>query len=401
MYCTTLFFRKRIYRCLSFLLVVSLLLQTFPSTRSGYSSFPQEREVWDETLISWLRRKWSRRRYHRHTLVGRLHFLKRRGMILFCRLGLTAALLIWSGWPQRQPLSWALLSLPLVDALLSVLPLYWPRALKVRAYPHLVRGTRHLYRLALMALFSAGLSPQRNVGGLPWVMGGCVEVADGAWVRGEIMEDGTWRLEMEGRFIFTYKPHSFFEERILLVLMRQWRTPQSTPKRPFLRQEWLAEWFGTHQELISRWQRYVHEGGLQKLSGEYDGWVLTREMCQAIMEIWAPNFWLSAGQVRERLLTEGHIASVEDLSLKSIYQVARDTGFAEVRRLLHRIFKFTPDGPQWRDEVLLDRLFELNGEGWTDFGRLRIGYVSDTKKRNRPVGRLRLREMKRRRVLNN
>ena len=112
--------------------------------------------------------------------------------------------------------------------------------------------------------------------------------------------------------------------------------------------------------MISRWQRYAREGGLQKLSGEHDGWVVTPETGQAILEIWAPNFWLSASQVRERLLAEGHIASAEDISLTSIRRVAQDTGFAEVRRLLRQIFKFTPDGPQWRDKVLLDRLFELN-----------------------------------------
>jgi transposase-like protein len=210
-----------------------------------------------------------------------------------------------------------------------------------------------------MVLVSVGLSLQGSVGGL-WLMGGCVKMADGAWARGEVMEDGTWRLEMEGPFILTYKPRNSFEERILLVLMRRWRTSQSPPGHSFLRQEWLAEWFDTHQELISRWQRYAREGGLQKLSGEHDRWVRTPEMSQAILDIWVPGFWLSAGQVRERLLAEGHIARVEEVSLKSIHQVARDTGFAEVRRLLRQIFKLTPDGPQWRDKVLLDRLFELN-----------------------------------------
>jgi len=280
-------------------------------------------------------------------------------MVLLCRQSLMAALLIWSDWTQRQPLSWALLSLPLADTLLCVLPLYWPRVLKVRVYPHLVRGTHRLYRLALIALVSAVLSPQGSIGGL-WMVGSCIKKADGAWARGEIMEDGAWRLEMEGHFIFTWKPCGFFEEHLLLVLMRQWRTPESTANRPFLRQEWLAEWFGTHQELISRWQRYAREGGLQKLSGEHDRWVRTPEMSQAVLGIWVPSFWLSASQVRERLLAQGHIARVEEVSLKSIHQVARDTGFAEVRRLLGQTFKFTSDGPQWRDKVLLDRLFELN-----------------------------------------
>ena len=42
-------------------------------------------------------------------------------------------------------------------------------------------------------------------------------------------------------FIFSYKLRNAFEERILLFFFRQIRTPESTLKRPFLRQEWLAE----------------------------------------------------------------------------------------------------------------------------------------------------------------
>ena len=351
MHCTTRHVQKRIaYRCFCLLLLVSLLFHAF--------NLPQEREVWDEAWVPRLRRRQSCRRYC-HSSVGHLRFLKRRGVVLLCRLSLMAALLMWSGWPQRQPCSWALLSLPLADAGMALLPLYRPEVLKVRAYPHLIHGLHNLYCLALATLFSRGLLSKGHSQGL-WMMGSCIEVADGAWARGEIEKDGTWRLEMEGHFILTWKPCSLFEERILLVLMRQLRTPQSTPKRPFLRQEWLAEWFGSKQELISRWQRYVREGGLEKLKGECDGWVLTPEICQAILDIWVPNFWLSASQVRERLLAEGHITHAQDVSLKSIYRVARETGFAEVRRLLRQIFKFSADGPQWRDQVLLDRLFELN-----------------------------------------
>jgi len=360
MYCTTLLFQKRIvYRCFCLLLLISLLFHAFPWTRSGHSSLSQEQEVWDEALVSWLRRRGSRRRYRRHTVVGRLRFLKRRGVVLLCRLGLLAGLLVWSGWPQRWPLSWALLSLPLADALLSLLPLFWPRVLKAQIYPYLVCGAHDLYLVALMVLFSEGLlRPRDGHGAL--LVGSCVRVADGAWARGEIEEDGTWRLELEGKFIFTWKPRNFFEERVLLVIFRHFYAPLSTPKRPFLRQEWLAEWFGSHQELISRWQRYVRQGGLDQLKGEYESWILTSEIGQAILDIWVPNFWLSARRVRERLLAEGHIARVKDISLQSIYEVARETGFAEVRRLLRQIFEFTADGPQWRDQVLLDRLFELN-----------------------------------------
>jgi transposase-like protein len=359
MYCTILHLHKRItYRCVSLLLLASLLLYPF--------SLAQTHEIWHEELVSWPSKRWSRRRCRR-TTFRRFHVLGRWGLILLCRLGLMAALLLWSGWPQRQFLSWTLLSLPLLDALLFLLPLYRPGVLKSPAYLPLARGVHNVYRLVLLALFALGVSRHTidEFGALgrwasPLMMGSCLKTADGARARGDILEDGTWWLEMEGHIIFTYKPRNFFEERILLFLLRQMRTPQSTAKRPFLRQEWLAEWFGTKQELISRWQKYVHEGGLQKLNGEKEGWVLKPELCQSILDIWVPNFWLSAQEVRERLLAGGQIAKVEDISLESIYHAARETGFAEVRRLLRQSFTFTADGPQWKDRVLVERLFELN-----------------------------------------
>jgi transposase-like protein len=358
MYCTTLHFQKRItYRCLSLLLLASLLLYPL--------SLAQTHEVWHEELVTWPTRGWSRHR--QRIVVRRFGFLGRWSLILLGRLGLMAGLLWWSGWPQRQFFSWGLLSLPLVDAILFLLPLYRPGVLKKPAYLPLAHGVHEVYRLALVVSFGQGLSfhawgESRALGrlGCPLLMGGCLKMADGARAWGGILEDGTWWLEMEGRFLFTWKPRNFFEERILLVLLRQVRTPESTAKRPFLRQEWLAEWFGTHQELISRWQRYVRQGGLQQLNGENEGWVLKPELCQAILDIWVPNFWLSAEEVRERLLAAGHIATIETLSLSSIYRAAQETGFAEVRRLLRQIFTFTTDGPQWKDKVLVERLFELN-----------------------------------------
>jgi len=348
---TTLHVEKRIvYRGLCLLVLIALL--TYSCTLS------RDPAVWDEELVSWGSKRRIRGRC-RAVLAGRLQIVNRRMRVMLCRVGLMSVLLMWSGWVEHWPRGWWLLSLPLTDALLSILPLYWPQVLKVRAYRVSVRGIHRLYGLTLGILWVTGVWAQRK-GSAAWVIGGCVQAADGAWAYGEIEEDGTWRLEMEGHIIIRWKPQNEFEKRVLLILFRQVRTPQSTPQRPFLRQEWLAEWFQTYQEWISRWQRYVRQGGLEKLKGEHEGWVLSPEMCCAILEIWVPNFWLSAKEVRERLLVAGHIASVEDISVACIYQAARESGFAEVRRLLRQILVFSTDGPQWRDNVLLERLLELN-----------------------------------------
>jgi bisphosphoglycerate-dependent phosphoglycerate mutase len=275
------------------------------------------------------------------------------------RMGFMTVLLVWSGWSEHWPWSWLLLSLPLTDALLSILPLYWPQVVKGRAYPDVVHGVHRLYGLTLGILFLSGLSGPGK-GRTAWAMGGCVQRAEGAWAEGEIEEDGTWRLEMAGHFIVRWKPRNEFEQRVLLMLFRQIRTPESTPQRPFLRQEWLAEWFQTYQEWISRWQGYVRHGGLEKLKGEHAAWVLTAEMRQAILETWVPSFWLTAQEVREQLLAAGHIAGVQDISTERIHEVAQESGFAQVRRLLRQILVLSADGPQWRDNVLVERLFELN-----------------------------------------
>ncbi|MEA3340616.1 MAG: hypothetical protein U9R15_11670, partial [Chloroflexota bacterium] len=371
MYCTALHLKNRVlYRSLSLILVIGLLLQ-------GLAPLLPEQEVWDERLFPLTRRRRYVRRRRRYRF-GIAHVLALRSSVLFCRLILVAALLVWSGvvgwstpphggWLECHPfdglrippLAWTLLGLPVIDLLLASLPLLRPDVLKVRAYPRMVQGLGAIYRFTVFALFWTGLFPE---GGSRWAMvvSSSIRTADGAWARGEIDEDGTWRLEMEGHIIFTYEPRDIFEERTLLVLFRQCRTPESTPNRPFLRQEWLAEWFGVHQELISRWQKYVREGGLEKLDGEHEGWVVTPEIQQAILDIWPSNFWLSAPRVRERLLAAGHISSLDDISVPSIHRVARETGFAEIRRVLREMFEFTADGPEWRDDVLVERVFELN-----------------------------------------
>ena len=355
MYCTTLQLKKRSwYRWLFLILSIGLLLQSLAPLQS--------QEMWDETLLPQARSSRQIRRRRRYNST-RLAFLMRRGEVLLCRLSFVAVLLAWNRWPQRQPLAWALLSLPLADAFLALLAWRWPRVLKARAFLYVVRRVQDLNYYTVRVLFCAGLfrslSSAANTH-CSLLVGGCIRTADGAWAQGEIEEDGVWRLEMKGHFILSHKPRNSFEERVLLMIFRQIHTPQSTVKRPFLRQEWLAEWFGVYQELISRWQKYVREDGLERLNGEYDGWVVTPEIRQAILDIWVPNFWLSAIQVRERLLAADHIASLDDISETSVYRVAEDTGFAEVRRLLRQIFTFTANGPEWHDNVLLNRLFETN-----------------------------------------
>lgn len=352
--CTRLNLEKRIiYRGLVLLLLLALVWQcVLPLTvRSDL--------VWAEWLVPAPRRCHSRR-YGRYRQAC-WDFWTRRMQVLLCRVGLVSSLLLWSGWPQRQPASWGLLSVPVVDAGWPLLAMTCPLLAQTRGYRYGGRGLHQLYLLILAGLLGQGLTGAPTGAGGLLLVGGMIKTADGAQAQGWIDEDGTWHLELTGEvFHFSYQPRDEFEERALLMLFRHIRTPQSTGKFPWLRQTWLAEWFDTHQELISRWEKYVRQGGLLKLQGEPEPWVLTPELRAAILDIWVPNFWLSANQVRERLVVEGHIAAPEEVSEWNIHRTAQDSGFAEVRQRLREMFKFTADGPEWRDGGLVGRLWELN-----------------------------------------
>ncbi|MFQ5342123.1 MAG: hypothetical protein ACE5F6_11315, partial [Anaerolineae bacterium] len=189
--CTRLNLEKRIvYRGLVLLLLLALVWQCgllFPAL--GH-------RVWAESLVPGPRRRHSRC-YSRYRQAC-WDFWMRRVQVLLCRVGLVTGLLLWSGCAQRQPASWALLSVPVVDAWLPLLAVTWPRLAHSRGYRYGVRGLHQLYLVALAWLVGQGLTTApTGVAGL-LLVSGTVKTADGAQARGWIDADGTWHLELTG-----------------------------------------------------------------------------------------------------------------------------------------------------------------------------------------------------------
>ncbi len=341
-----------VYYSLTVLLLSMLMFQ------SGLSQPASSYAAWAEGLAPWSYRGKRRRRggcqgFSQGMLV------RRRLWVLSCRVSLVGALLLWSGWGWQQSESWLLLGVPLLESVWPLLGLRWPAIGERKSYVYLGRSIEESYKLVLWVLVCQGLL---NAAGsqAAWqsVIGPGLKLAEGCQARGWQDEDGTWRVELQGNFSLSYRPQDEFEERVLLHFLRQIKVLDS--QQAFLRQRWLADWFGTRQELISRWEKYVRQGGLLKLRGEPDRWVLSKPMVTAILDIWVPNFWLSASQVQERLLAAGHINSIEELPEGNIHRLAQETGLAEVRRRLRTLFRFSADGPQWREGVLVKRSLELN-----------------------------------------
>jgi hypothetical protein len=83
-------------------------------------------------------------------------------------------------------------------------------------------------------------------------------------------------------------------------------------------------------------------------------------MSQAILQVWVPSFWLSAWDVRERLIQLAVIPNREALDLEALHALAQHTGFSQVRdRLLER-FDLQEGQLIARDHWWLKNLLALN-----------------------------------------
>ncbi|MBS1252724.1 MAG: hypothetical protein MAG451_01766 [Anaerolineales bacterium] len=211
---------------------------------------------------------------------------------------------------------------------------------------------------------------------------GVVREARGWQVTIELAEEGTYEVGLTGprgdTCFIRYRPVDEFDQRMFLLFLRHIWTPMDTPARPFLRQEWLAAAFGVCQEVISRWQSYHRAGDWRRLMSRRGGPLLSTDQIRQIVDVWARNpstgsgrrFWLTREEVQAHLAAQG-----VEYSGHQIQEAGQLSGFLQVRRRLRQMLRFTDEGPQWRDEVLIQRLFELNetliarleaGEGLTE-----------------------------------
>ncbi|MBM4319256.1 MAG: DDE-type integrase/transposase/recombinase [Deltaproteobacteria bacterium] len=178
-----------------------------------------------------------------------------------------------------------------------------------------------------------------------------------ASAEGRLLDDGTYEVVLRGEFVIRYKPHQRFDLRLFVLFLRQIHLVGGPPKRPFLRQEWLAEWFNVYQEHISRWEQYLKAADWRRLMSRHSGPLLSLDDQQQILRLWAPVFWWTAPQVVQGLAAAGVKVSVD-----AVETVAEETGFGWLRRALLQRFEVGAEGLQPQDGWLVDRLLRLVGE---------------------------------------
>ena len=276
---------------------------------------------------------------------------------LACQLGLLALL-------ARPLQAEALLILPVLRWLLDLATLLWPAWSLGRSVWTVRWGLYRLQQCLLLGLVgflaASHLAPDES--SFEWGLGLALGLVTNqsqppATASGRILEDGTYELRLCGDFLIRYQPVDEFDRRMFLLFLRQIRVAAGPPKQPFLRQEWLAEWFGTFQELISRWQSYQRKGDWRRLMSRQPGVPFSLDEQKPILKLWAHNFCWTAGKVAEELTAQG-----VKVSASAVEAVAKESGFWWARQMLLERYGPGPTGVQPKDGWLVDRLFKLETE---------------------------------------
>ncbi len=219
--------------------------------------------------------------------------------------------------------------------------------------------------LAISHGLRAGLGGVEAVGsemsGAPLAMGlGCVVCGgEEQWVDVERQSDGRYRVELCGHFELQVADDDVFRSRMLLLFLRQ--LEEAGPKRrggrtqdgraPFVRQVQIAEWFGIPQPNVSRLEGYWLAADWANLLSLKSAEVLTQELRARIVAVFAAFPWWRMEKVYT-YLREGGVA----VSYDQVRQVARESGWRELRRGLQKRYHFSADDFRPRDGWLVSQL---------------------------------------------
>jgi hypothetical protein len=370
MYCSTSLTRlpvlPRLPRGLVAVLILSLLFHTCPLFTSQPMGILPSFTIKQERSLS-LRLR--RRRSKRHALTP-WRLMTRLLPRLLVRLIVLASLLHLSGWTTVTPLAWGLLIIPVVQALSTVMALRCITATHHRTAwfwsSSLHRGYQGLLIVLLLSVLQHGLSHFHGLteGGWP-LMGLSVSVLSADHATEIKMEQDTptrYHITLRGTFELVWEPRDNFEKWMLILFLRR-LTRRRVPS-PFLRLHHLADAFDVAAPNLRYWIREVETYGWHILSDRYRHQIHSAlpdaSLSRAILKAWVPTFWLSAWEIRERLIQAQIIPDRDTLAVEALHALAKHTGFAQVRDLLLERFNLQHGQLIARETWWLRELLALN-----------------------------------------
>ena len=290
-------------------------------------------------------------------LCGVLHA---SSIALVCRVGLMHVLIAGSGltayWTELRHLVW----LPVADWGLGVLGWLCPRLLVNPWYRDLRDLTQRAYQWSVLGLGVCLAQRWLNLGPTGLLVGSVVACErDGSRVEMEAVADAdgntTYRVRLRGEFSFAVTPRDTFEKRLVLLWLRLLRTPGREPSSwGIVTQEALAVVFGVNQEEISRWQKYLREGHWAQLLSVQDKSLLTDDLRQQIVGVWATNIWQTAAQVQQCLAARG-----AGVAKRLVEEAGRQSGLLHIRTALKEQLVNGAEGLRPRDDYVVQQLFQV------------------------------------------
>jgi len=217
---------------------------------------------------------------------------------------------------------------------------------------------------------------------------GCVVCGDQErWVNVEQQGEGGYRVELCGHFEMQMADDDPFRSRMLLLFLRQLEEVGSKRRggrtqdgrAPFVRQVQIAEWFDMPQPNVSRLEGYWLAADWANLLSLKSAEVLTTELRARIVAAFAAFPWWRMEKVYTYLRKQGVAASYDQ-----VRQVARESGWRELRRALQKRYHFTAEDFRPRDEWLVSQLLKTvellltrleAGEGLTSEEKVQLSEI--------------------------
>ena len=193
-----------------------------------------------------------------------------------------------------------------------------------------------------------------------WTIGllGCVVCAEEPSVEVKQTEDGYWQADLKGHFTLRVSAEHPFRLRLLIIFLGFLQSDSDERKSrrtrdgrtPFVRQEQLAGWTNTKQEHISLWIKYWLAGDWANLLGLKTAEVLTPELVQRIVTVFATFPTWASEQVYEHLHKQG-----SKVSYTQVEQASQESGWKQLSTTLRERFDLNTD-LHLRDEWLVSQL---------------------------------------------
>ena len=168
-----------------------------------------------------------------------------------------------------------------------------------------------------------------------------------------------YQINLSGEFYLTVDPANRFWTRMVIIFLRLLQSdslpikgrPTRDGRRPIVSQTRLAEAFGVTQPEISRWEKYWLEQDWPNLLSLKSAQLLTVELREQIVEVFARHPWWGTERVYQYLHQQGI-----KVTKNKIQQTATDSGWRHLRQTLNRFFIVSQENIRPRNEALVKQL---------------------------------------------